>query len=63
MTEVFSTFRDYLFTLGFKKIIIRAEVDNIGSNRVIQKCGFKFVETVHLNEPKSCDVNCYELNG
>ena len=62
MTEVFSAFRDYLFTLGFKKIIIRAEVDNIGSNRVIQKCGFKFIETVHLNEPRSCDVNCYELS-
>ena len=62
MTEVFSAFRDYLFTLGFKKITIRAEVENIGSNRVIQKCGFKFVETVHLNEPKSWDINCYELN-
>ena len=62
MTEVFSAFRDYLFTLGFKKITIRAEVENIGSNRVIQKCGFKFVETVHLNEPRSCDVNCYELS-
>ena len=62
MTEVFSAFRDYLFTIGFKKITIRAEVKNIGSNRVIQKCGFKFVETVHLNEPKSWDINCYELN-
>ena len=62
MTEVFSAFRDYLFTLGFKKITIRAEVENIGSNRVIQKCGFKFVETVHLNEPKSWNINCYELN-
>lgn len=62
MTEVFSAFRDYLFTLGFKKITIRAQVENIGSNRVIQKCGFKFVETVHLNEPRSCDVNCYELS-
>lgn len=62
MTEVFSAFRDYLFTIGFKKITIRAEVENIGSNRVIQKCGFKFVETVHLNEPKSWDINCYELN-
>lgn len=62
MTEVFSAFRDYLFTLGFKKITIRAEVPNIGSNRVIQKCGFKFVETVHLDEPRSCDVNCYELS-
>lgn len=62
MTEVFSAFRDYLFTIGFKKITIRAEVENIGSNRVIQKCGFKFVETVHLNEPKSWNINCYELN-
>ena len=62
MAEVFGAFRDYLFTLGFKKITIRAEVENIGSNRVIQKCGFKFVETVHLNEPKSWDINCYELN-
>lgn len=62
MTEVFSAFRDYLFTLGFKKITIRAEVENIGSNRVIQKCGFKFVETVHLNEPKSWNINCYELS-
>lgn len=62
MTEVFSAFRDYLFTLGFKKITIRAEVENIGSNRVIQKCGFKFVETVHLFEPRSWNINCYELS-
>ncbi len=62
MTEVFSAFRDYLFTIGFKKITIRAEVENIGSNRVIQKCGFKFVETVHLNEPRSWNINCYELS-
>ena len=61
MTEVFSAFRDYLFSLGFNKITIRAEVPNIGSNRVIQKCGFKFIKTVHLEEPRSCDVNCYEL--
>ncbi len=62
MTEVFSAFRDYLFTIGFKKITIRAEVENIGSNRVIQKCGFKLVETVHLNEPRSWNINCYELS-
>ena len=62
MTEVFSAFRDYLFTIGFKKITIRAEVENIGSNRVIQKCGFKYVETVHLNEPRSWNINCYELS-
>ncbi|PMC37481.1 GNAT family N-acetyltransferase [Bacillus sp. UMB0899] len=27
-----------------------AEIDNVGSNKVIQKCGFKFVEQININD-------------
>ncbi len=60
MTEAFKAFYEHLFALGFKKIIIRAEVANIGSNRVIQKNGFKFVKVEHKDEPHPADINYYE---
>ena len=63
MTEVFNAFKDYLFTLGFKKIMIRAEVANIGSNRVIQKNGFQFVGVKQeIKQDQLVDINYYELS-
>ncbi len=63
MTEVFSAFKDYLFTLGFEKIMIRAEVPNIGSNRVIQKNGFQFVGVKQeIKQDHLVEINYYELS-
>ena len=62
MTECFRAFSDYLFSLGFKKILIEAEALNIGSNRVIQKNGFKLAGN-RYQEPGHKLVNCYELEN
>lgn len=68
MSEALNRLTDYLFNIGFNKIIIEADVDNIGSNRVIEKCGFKFVRQETLNhfsliKPKPVTVNWYEKNN
>ena len=42
MTEACKALLDHLFATGYKTIVIEALEDNIGSNRVIEKCGFKF---------------------
>ena len=54
----------FLFSLGFKKIYIRAQVENIASNRVIQKCGGKFIECKEVERPLKHDkvmLNSYEI--
>ena len=65
MTEAGKAFINYLFEKGNKKISIRAQVDNIGSNRVIQKLGFNFIKTVEepcsVLKPQIVKINCYEL--
>ena len=43
MTEAVEAFTEYVFSLGYKEIVIEAVRENIGSNRVIQKNGFKFM--------------------
>ena len=67
MSEACKAFADYLFELGYPKILIRADVRNIGSNKVIEKCGFKythqeFIEHRSTVRPESVTVNWYELN-
>ena len=67
MTEACKAFTNYLFELGYLKILIRADIRNIGSNKVIEKCGFKFTHQEfieHRSEvrPESVTVNWYELN-
>ena len=67
MTEACKAFIEVLKQAGFKKIVIEAEVANIGSNRVIEKCGFIFShrETKKLdnsNKAKEVTVNWYYLN-
>ena len=66
MTEACKAMIDYLFELGYPKILIRADVRNTGSNKVIEKCGFKFthkefIEHRSLVRPESVTVNWYEL--
>ena len=66
MTEACKVFIKYLFDIGFTKVLIKAVVENIGSNRVIEKCGFKFTHQEHLEhqssfKPNPATVNCYEL--
>lgn len=66
MTEACKAFSKYLFDIGFKKVLIKAMVENIGSNRVIEKCGFKFTHQEHLEyqssfKPNPVTLNCYEL--
>ena len=64
MSEACKALVDYLFSLGHKKIMIRAETRNIASNRVIIKCGFSFVKNVKkLVDNRELDINCYELNN
>ena len=67
MSEVCKAFVDYLFELGYAKILIRSDVRNIGSRKVIEKCGFKFTHEEfieHRSEvrPESVTVNWYEIN-
>lgn len=66
MTEACKAFVKYLFNKGFNKVLIKAVVENIGSNRVIEKCGFKFTHQEHLEhqssfKPNPVTLNCYEL--
>jgi|GEM_PF-2751648 len=50
MTEALTVFLSELSRLGFERAVIRAVIDNFGSNRVILKCGGKFMFT----EPYFC---------
>ncbi len=63
MSEALTVVTDYLFDEGYAEIYIQADERNIGSNRVIEKCGYKFLHT--KNEPRSAikpeiiTLNCY----
>lgn len=66
MSEACKAFVEYLFELEYTKILIRADTRNIGSNRVIEKCNFKFTHQEiipHRSDvrPESVMVNWYEL--
>lgn len=66
MTEACNAFIDYLFSLGYKSILIRADERNIGSLKVIEKCGFKFThkeKIEHRSEvrPESVIVKWYKM--
>lgn len=66
MSEACKAFVNYLFELGYPKILIRADERNIGSNRVIEKCGFTFTHKEKLEmhskeKPESVIVNKYEI--
>ena len=66
MTEACRALVKYLFDIGFTKVVIEADVRNIGSNRVIEKCGFKFThkeDKEHSSplKPEPITVNWYEI--
>ena len=62
MSEVCKAFISFLFGLGFKKILIRADERNLASNRVIEKCGFIFTHKEKIeDEIKPVTVNWYEI--
>ena len=65
MSEACKAFIDFLFSIGHKQIFIEAHVDNIGSNRVIEKCGFEYIDTVNMphsaSKPEIVAVNRYRL--
>ena len=45
MTEACGRLLDYLFSQGFEEVLISAMVENIGSQRVIEKCGGELLDT------------------
>ena len=62
MTEACKCVRDFLFSLGYNTIKIDAVVENIGCNRVIQKCGGILLgneEQEFLNKGKVFRINNY----
>ena len=65
MTEACKAVVDYLFAIGYKTILIEADERNVGSNRVIEKVGFKFTnkETKPCSSFKSdiITVNWYKI--
>lgn len=46
--------------LHLQRILIRHHPDNIGSKRVIEKCGFTFTK-MHFFEPYGIDIPSYEM--
>ena len=64
-TEACKRVLEYLFLLGYQEVRIDAEVDNIASNRVIQKCGGIFLRCEEEDVPlknKKVMVNRYKVS-
>ena len=66
MSEACKAFTEYLLDIGFDKVVIEANVENIASNRVINKCGFTFTHKEHkehcsVYKPEPIDVYWYEI--
>ena len=66
MTEACKAVINELFSFGYNTIFISAVKENIGSNRVIQKSGFKFVESKERSlsdiKPVTVTMNYYRLD-
>ena len=67
MTEACRAVVKYLlFEEDFKTIYAEAHKDNIGSNRVIEKCGFHFIKEYNRpqsqSKPEIVTVNAYRIN-
>lgn len=63
MTEACKAVVGELFECGYPTILISAAAENIGSNRVIQKCGFRFVESrQEVLKNKTLTVNHYRID-
>ena len=65
MSEACTALINKLFQIGYKKIVIEADENNIGSNRVIEKCGFKFThketKPCSIFKPQPITVNWYKI--
>lgn len=65
MTEACKRLLKYLFDIGFKEVTIEAIEENVGSNKVIEKCGFEYLgkEKRQLSKikPQIVVVNRYKL--
>ncbi len=65
MTEAMKAFLDELFDKGYEAVIAEAVKENAGSNRVIQKSGFKFVNAESrphsIMKPEIVTINTYRL--
>ena len=66
MSEACKAFTQYLLDIGFDKVVIEANVENIASNRVITKCGFTFTHKEHKDhcsifKPEPITVNWYQI--
>ena len=63
MTEALEALVNQLISDGYKVIVIEAVKDNIGSNRVIEKNGFKLVESRESElssvKPEMVTINSY----
>ena len=66
MTEAFQAVIRELFACGYSAIIVEAVRENTGSNRVIQKCGFRFVGSserpLSRLKPDIVTINSYRLD-
>ena len=66
MTEALKAVISELFTEGYDAVFIEAVVENIGSNRVIEKAGFIFTGTrpaeVSPGKPWIREINTYEIH-
>ena len=65
MTEACKKVIEFLFSLGYETIRIDALVNNVGSNKVIQKCGGVFIETYEdffRMKNKTVKINKYYVN-
>lgn len=65
MSEAAKCVIEFLFSLGHSKILIDADKNNIGSNKVIQKCGGIFLKEEIEERPLKNDkviVNRYCIN-
>lgn len=65
MTEALKAVVEELFSMGYAEILIEAMVDNIGSNRVIEKAGFTRVVTYEQPQsrwkPEIVAIHAYRL--
>ena len=62
MSEACKAIIHYLQEIGYKDICICANVNNIGSNRVIQKCGLTLTNKFEKEiKGKKQLINCYHL--
>ena len=60
MTETIKEFTNYLFKKGKEKIIIICHVDNIPSNKVAIKSGFKLIKSFDYKDKGICNYYLLE---